>query len=89
MGPAAGGDAPARVKWWCGSSAGVEWPKPAPQTSLDALVVQNALSAKRPTLGESILKAKLQISDVDVRRTYVLLGDSAMLVKQPGIGSGH
>jgi uncharacterized repeat protein (TIGR01451 family) len=54
-----------------------------PQTMLDSLVVQNALNAKATTLGESILKAKSQISDPDVRRTYVLFGDPAMQVKQP------
>jgi hypothetical protein len=57
--------------------------QPAPQSQLDGFVLQNALSAARPTLGESILKAKSQITDVDVRRTYVLFGDPAMRV-QPG-----
>ncbi len=55
----------------------------APQTQLDALVVQNALNAARPTLGESILKAKSKIGDPAVRRTFVLFGDPAMQVKQP------
>jgi len=56
--------------------------QPGPQTKLDKLVVQNALQAARPTLGESILKAKSQISDVNVRRTFVLFGDPAMAMKQ-------
>jgi hypothetical protein len=56
--------------------------QPSPQTSLDTFIVQNALNAKA-TLGESILKAKTQISDPDVRKTYVLFGDPAMQVKQP------
>lgn len=55
----------------------------APQTKLDALVVQNALNVARPTLGESILKAKSKIGDPAVRRTFVLFGDPAMQVKQP------
>ena len=55
----------------------------APQTQLDALVVQNSLNAARPTLGESILKAKSKIGDPAVRRTFVLFGDPAMQVKQP------
>ncbi len=57
--------------------------QPGPQTKLDNLVVQNALQAQPLTLGESILKAKSQISDVNVRRTFVLLGDPAMVIKQP------
>ena len=57
--------------------------QPAPQTTLDTLGVQNALNANATTLGESIVKAKSQISDLDVRKTFVLLGDPAMQVKQP------
>jgi len=54
-----------------------------PQTKLDMLVVQNALNNSALTMGDAILKAKSQISDVDVRKTYVLFGDPAMQVKQP------
>ena len=61
--------------------------QPEPQVKLDALVVQNALNASRPTLGEAILKAKLAIGDPGVRRTYVLLGDPAMRIKQPASGT--
>jgi uncharacterized repeat protein (TIGR01451 family) len=57
--------------------------QPAPQTKLATLVVQNALNPARPTLGESVLKAKSKIGDPGVRRTYVLFGDPAMQVKQP------
>jgi uncharacterized repeat protein (TIGR01451 family) len=53
-----------------------------PQTNLDLLIVQSALSAKQ-TLGESILKAKLHIGDRDVRETFILFGDPAMQIKQP------
>jgi uncharacterized repeat protein (TIGR01451 family) len=56
--------------------------QPSPQTSLDTFIVQNALNANA-TLGQSILKAKSNISDADVRRTFVLFGDPAMQVKQP------
>ena len=56
--------------------------QPSPQTSLDTSIVQNALNANA-TLGQSILKAKSNISDPDVRRTFVLFGDPAMQVKQP------
>jgi hypothetical protein len=57
--------------------------QPQPQTKLDKLVVQNALGATRPTVGESILNAKQNISDANVRRTFVLFGDPAMQVKRP------
>jgi hypothetical protein len=60
---------------------------PAPQTRLDKLVVQNALSSDRPTIGESILKAKSQIGDISVRRTYILFGDPAMQIKPPSANS--
>ncbi len=55
--------------------------QPAPQTALDALVVQDAFGAKRSTLGESIVNAKSNITDPDVRKTFVLFGDPAMQVK--------
>jgi len=58
-----------------------------PQTKLDALVVQNALSTARQTLGQSILKAKARIGDPDVRKTFVLFGDPAMQLKQPLAGT--
>jgi hypothetical protein len=54
-----------------------------PQTQLATLIVQSALSSIQPTLGESILKAKSQITDPGVRRTYILFGDPAMQVKAP------
>ena len=57
--------------------------QPPPQVKLDTLVVQNALSTARTTLGESILKAKSHIGDPGVRRTYILFGDPAMQVKRP------
>ena len=52
-----------------------------PQTSLDAAIIQNAVSGM--TLGEAVQKAKSSINDLDVRRTFVLFGDPAMHVKQP------
>lgn len=57
--------------------------QPSPQTTLDALVVQNAFSANATTLGDAIVKAKANINDPDVRRTFILFGDPAMKVKQP------
>lgn len=61
--------------------------QPAPQTQLDILVVQNAFAATQLTLGDAILKAKSQITDVGVRQTYVLFGDPAMQVKRPATSS--
>ena len=54
-----------------------------PQTELDKLIVENAFNSERPTLGESILKAKSHIGDPAVRRTYTLFGDPAMQIKLP------
>jgi hypothetical protein len=59
--------------------------QPAPQTMLDALVLQNALSAQMTTLGESVVKAKSKIVDPDVRRTFILFGDPAMQMKQNAV----
>ena len=52
-------------------------------------MVQYALGAKATTLGEAIVQAKAEVSNGDVRRTFVLFGDPAMYVKQPGPGSSH
>jgi uncharacterized repeat protein (TIGR01451 family) len=56
--------------------------QPTPQTNLDAMVVQSAFSANGIALGDAIVKAKSNIADPDVRRTFVLFGDPAMKVKQ-------
>jgi uncharacterized repeat protein (TIGR01451 family) len=57
--------------------------QPTPQTTLDALVVQSAFSASGMALGDAVVKAKSNIADPDVRRTFVLFGDPAMKIKQP------
>jgi len=57
--------------------------QPTPQTNLDAMVLQSAFGANGMALGDAIVKAKSNIADPDVRRTFVLLGDPAMKVKQP------
>jgi len=54
-----------------------------PQTELDKLIVENAFNFERPTLGESILKAKSLMGDPVVRKTYILFGDPAMQIKLP------
>jgi hypothetical protein len=58
-----------------------------PQAAMDALIVQSALGGKGTTLGDSIVSAKSNITDLDVRRTYILFGDPAMKVKAPAAGS--
>jgi hypothetical protein len=55
-----------------------------PQTNLDKLVVQSAMSSSQQTLGDAILKAKAGITDLGVRKTYILFGDPAMQIKPPG-----
>jgi uncharacterized repeat protein (TIGR01451 family) len=60
-----------------------------PQTNLDRLVVQSAMSPARPALGDAILKAKAGIKDLSVRRTFNLLGDPAMQIKQPASTPAH
>ena len=62
--------------------------QPSPQTQLDTLIVQHALRAKGAALGDAMVKAKSQLSDADVRRTFVLFGDPAMQVKQPPANAG-
>jgi hypothetical protein len=57
--------------------------QPTPQTTLDALVVQSAFGTNGMPLGDAIVKAKSNIADPDVRRTFVLFGDPAMKIKQP------
>jgi hypothetical protein len=58
--------------------------QPPPQTTLDKLIVQNAMHPSYPALGDAILQAKSAITDIGVRQTYNLLGDPAMQIKPPG-----
>jgi uncharacterized repeat protein (TIGR01451 family) len=60
-----------------------------PQTLLDKLVVQSAMNAPQPTLGNAILKAKAGITDIGVRKTFNLLGDPAMQIKPPAATPAH
>jgi hypothetical protein len=36
---------------------------------------------QKPTLGEAVMRAKASVQDLDVRRTWVLLGDPTMRIK--------
>jgi hypothetical protein len=58
-----------------------------PQTMLDKIIVQSLFSTPQPTLGEAIVQAKSQITDPDVRRTYILFGDPAMRIKTPSMAT--
>ena len=60
-----------------------------PQTNLDKLVVQNAFSSPPLALGDAILKAKSGITDLGVRKTYILFGDPSMQIKMPGTSPAH
>jgi uncharacterized repeat protein (TIGR01451 family) len=62
---------------------------PAPQTQLNKLIVQNALHAPYPALGDAILNAKSAINDPGVRKTYNLMGDPAMQIKSPATTAAH
>jgi hypothetical protein len=57
-----------------------------PQTTLDELVVEDAMGSSRATLGDAIVKGKAGITDLSVRKTYNLLGDPAMRIKAPASG---
>ncbi|HEY6767661.1 MAG TPA: C25 family cysteine peptidase, partial [Candidatus Sulfotelmatobacter sp.] len=63
--------------------------QPGPQTTLAGSIVQNMFGSAKSTIGDSILKAKSQITDPDVRKTYILFGDPAMQVKQPTAGTAR
>ncbi len=60
-----------------------------PQTNLDKLVVQNAFSSPPLALGDAILKAKSGITDLGVRKTFILFGDPSMQIKMPGTSPAH
>ena len=60
-----------------------------PQIMLDKLAVQGSMGQPKSTLGDAILKAKSGITDLDVRKTYILFGDPAMQVKPPMANPAH
>ena len=60
-----------------------------PQTILDKLAVQAAMGPSQFALGDAILKAKSGITDLSVRKTYILFGDPAMHIKPPGSTSAN
>jgi hypothetical protein len=60
-----------------------------PQTTLNKLVVQNAMGSAQLALGDAILKAKAGITDLSVRKTFNLLGDPTMRIKAPNSNGAH
>ena len=47
----------------------------AGQQTMDAAFMQLLFAAKKPTIGQAVAAAKAATSDLDVRRTWILLGD--------------
>jgi hypothetical protein len=56
-----------------------------PQFQMDDRFTQMLFSQTAPALGDAVLKAKSAISDIDVRRTFILFGDPQLRV--PGFSS--
>jgi hypothetical protein len=60
-----------------------------PQTLLDRQIVQTAMHAPYPALGDAIVQAKSVIKNLDVRKTFNLFGDPAMRIKSSFQDSQH
>ncbi|HYR27703.1 MAG TPA: C25 family cysteine peptidase, partial [Thermoanaerobaculia bacterium] len=60
---------------WVGSAL----TSPSQQTIMNGVAMQNLMAGDR--IGDAILKAKAAITDNDVRRTFILLGDPTMKLK--------
>ena len=58
-----------------------------PQAAMDQALLRTMAANPSQPLGRSILKAKLNITDPDVRRTWILFGDPAMRVAFPTTSS--
>jgi hypothetical protein len=55
--------------------------EPRPQMDASRLVYQQLFGGNPVTLGEAMRKAKLANEDMDVRRTWILLGDPSMRIR--------
>lgn len=65
---------------------------PDEQTAMNQRLIAILTAEPNLSLGEAVRRAKVDVLDPDVRRTFVLFGDPAMQVKsppQPGAGGGH
>jgi len=70
-------DAGGAVAVW--SSSGMT--EPAPQLAMSRALFKQLSGSQPLTLGEAIRNAKIGNADLDVRRTWVLLGDPAMRIR--------
>ncbi|MGI8838926.1 MAG: C25 family cysteine peptidase [Pyrinomonadaceae bacterium] len=55
--------------------------EPAPQFDMSKALYQHLFGSQPSTLGEAIRRAKLGNSNIDVRRTWILLGDPTMRIR--------
>jgi len=55
--------------------------EPDGQLVIDKQLIQLLFGKQQLTLGEAVAKAKAAVSDMDVRRTWILLGDPATRLK--------
>jgi uncharacterized repeat protein (TIGR01451 family) len=58
-----------------------------PQATMDQALLRNLAANPSQPLGQAILTAKSNITDPDVRRTWILFGDPAMVVAFPNSSS--
>jgi hypothetical protein len=55
--------------------------EPLGQSVIDQQLIQLLFGEQQLTLGEAVAKAKAAVSDMDIRRTWILLGDPATRLK--------
>jgi Peptidase family C25 len=60
-----------------------------PQATMDQALLRNLAANPSQPLGQAILTAKSNITDPDVRRTWILFGDPAMVVAFPNTVASH
>lgn len=56
---------------------------PDPQFQMDQSIVSSLFSGPAMNLGDAVQVAKTGISDLDVRRTFILFGDPLLQIKRP------
>jgi hypothetical protein len=52
--------------------------EPAGQQTMDTELMRLLFAARKPTIGEATARAKAVVGDLDVRRTWILLGDPTL-----------
>jgi hypothetical protein len=60
-----------------------------PQASMDQALLRTLATNPSLPLGQAILMAKSNVTDSDVRRTWILFGDPAMVVAFPNTTAAH